>query len=152
MGMAFGGLGHPGCRHSRLHQPRHQGGIDGMVPLAGRCWNPACGSAAGTPTAKDHAIATLGSFPSDHSRRLSAASNQRNLVRSNRPRLALDGGDLRDSPVSKAQLNAFMVKVSADPALKARVDAAADAAAVVAIAHGEGHSFSAASWSRHLRG
>jgi predicted ribosomally synthesized peptide with nif11-like leader len=53
--------------------------------------------------------------------------------------------------VSKAQLTAFMVKVAADPALKARVDAAADATAVVAIAHEEGHSFSPASWSRHLR-
>lgn len=57
-----------------------------------------------------------------------------------------------DLPVSKAQLNAFMVKVDADPGLKARVDAAADAAAVVLIAQGEGHVFSAASWTRHLRG
>jgi len=55
-------------------------------------------------------------------------------------------------PVSKAQLNAFMLKVDADPGLKARVDAAADAAAVVAIAQDSGHSFSAASWSRYLRG
>ncbi|MGB5135384.1 MAG: Nif11-like leader peptide family RiPP precursor [Prochlorococcaceae cyanobacterium] len=54
--------------------------------------------------------------------------------------------------MSKAQLTAFMVKVAADPALKARVDAAADAAVVVAIAHEEGHSFSPAAWSRHLRG
>jgi predicted ribosomally synthesized peptide with nif11-like leader len=54
--------------------------------------------------------------------------------------------------VSKAQLNAFMVKVAADPGLRARVDAAADATAVVAIASAEGHSFSAASWTRHLRG
>ena len=54
--------------------------------------------------------------------------------------------------MSKAQLNAFMVKVGADPGLKARVDAASDAAAVVVIAHQEGHSFSAASWSRYLRG
>jgi predicted ribosomally synthesized peptide with nif11-like leader len=54
--------------------------------------------------------------------------------------------------VSKAQLNAFMAKVAADPGLKARVDAAADAAAVVLIAHDEGHTFSAASWARHLRG
>ena len=30
--------------------------------------------------------------------------------------------------------------------------AGADAAAVVAIAHEEGHTFSPASWSRHLRG
>jgi len=54
--------------------------------------------------------------------------------------------------VSKAQLNAFMLKVDADPGLKARVDAAADAAAVVAIAQDAGHSFSAASWARYLRG
>jgi len=54
--------------------------------------------------------------------------------------------------MSKAQLNAFMVKVAADPGLKARVDAAADAASVVLIAHDEGHSFSAATWSRHVRG
>ncbi|MCP9927436.1 Nif11-like leader peptide family RiPP precursor [Cyanobium sp. CH-040] len=54
--------------------------------------------------------------------------------------------------MSKAQLTAFMVKVAADPALEARVNAAADAAAVVAIAHEEGHSFSPASWTRHLRG
>ena len=58
----------------------------------------------------------------------------------------------RDRPMSKAQLNAFMVKVAAHPGLKARVDAAADAAAVVVIAHDEGHSFSAATWSRHVRG
>jgi predicted ribosomally synthesized peptide with nif11-like leader len=54
--------------------------------------------------------------------------------------------------VSKAQLTAFMVKVAADPALKARVDAAADAAAVAEIAREEGHSFSPASWTRHLLG
>ncbi len=54
--------------------------------------------------------------------------------------------------MSKAQLNAFMVKVTADPGLKARVDAADDAAAVVMIALEEGHIFSAASWSRHIRG
>ncbi|WP_043368728.1 Nif11-like leader peptide family RiPP precursor [Cyanobium sp. PCC 7001] len=54
--------------------------------------------------------------------------------------------------MSKAQLNAFMAKVDADPSLKLRVDAAADAAAVVAIAHEAGHSFSPASWSRYLRG
>ena len=57
-----------------------------------------------------------------------------------------------DPPVSKAQLNAFMVKVAADSDLKAKVDAAVDAAAVVVIAHTEGHSFTAATWSRHLRG
>ncbi|MEB3235317.1 MAG: Nif11-like leader peptide family RiPP precursor [Cyanobacteriota bacterium] len=60
--------------------------------------------------------------------------------------------DPRDWPVSKAQLNAFMLKVSGDPGLKVRVDAAVDAAAVVLIAQEEGHSFSAATWSRHLRG
>ena len=54
--------------------------------------------------------------------------------------------------MSKAQLNAFMVKVNADTALRARVDAVTDAAAVVEIAASEGHAFSAASWSRHLRG
>jgi len=54
--------------------------------------------------------------------------------------------------VSKAQLTSFMVKVDADPALKARVDAAADAASVVLIAQEAGHSFSAATWSRHVRG
>jgi predicted ribosomally synthesized peptide with nif11-like leader len=64
----------------------------------------------------------------------------------------MHGEDPRDLPVSKAQLTAFMVKVAADPALKARVDAAADAAAVVVIAHDEGHNFSPASWTRFLRG
>jgi len=54
--------------------------------------------------------------------------------------------------VSKAQLNAFMVKVAKDSGLKARVDAAADPAAVVLIAQDEGHSFSAATWSRYARG
>ncbi|MFM9042110.1 MAG: Nif11-like leader peptide family natural product precursor [Vulcanococcus sp.] len=58
----------------------------------------------------------------------------------------------RDPLLSKAQLTSFMVKVDADPALKARVDAAADAASVVLIAQEAGHSFSAATWSRHLRG
>lgn len=61
------------------------------------------------------------------------------------------GGSPKVPSVSKAQLTAFMVKVSADASLKARVDAAADAAAVVKIAHDEGHSFSPASWTRHLR-
>ncbi|MEB3352966.1 MAG: Nif11-like leader peptide family natural product precursor [Cyanobacteriota bacterium] len=64
----------------------------------------------------------------------------------------MHGDDPRDHPVSKAQLNAFMAKVAADPALKARLDAAADTAAVVEIARDAGHSFSPASWSRHLRG
>ncbi|NDC35237.1 MAG: Nif11-like leader peptide family natural product precursor [Synechococcaceae bacterium WB9_2_112] len=54
--------------------------------------------------------------------------------------------------MSKAQLNAFMVKMAADSDLRARVDAAADPAAVVMIAHAEGHRFTAATWSRHLRG
>ncbi|MBM5801910.1 MAG: Nif11-like leader peptide family natural product precursor [Cyanobacteria bacterium K_DeepCast_35m_m2_023] len=53
--------------------------------------------------------------------------------------------------MSKAQLNAFLVKVAADPGLKARVDAAANPAAVVVIADDVGHTFSAATWSRHLR-
>ncbi len=64
----------------------------------------------------------------------------------------MSGEDPREHPVSKAQLNAFMVKVAGDAALKARVDAAADSAAVVVIANEEGHSFSAATWSRHVRG
>ncbi|MCS5693436.1 Nif11-like leader peptide family RiPP precursor [Cyanobium sp. FGCU-6] len=54
--------------------------------------------------------------------------------------------------MSRAQLNAFVLKMNADPDLKARVDAAADASAVVVIAAGQGHPFSAASWTRHLRG
>ncbi|MCS5699236.1 Nif11-like leader peptide family RiPP precursor [Cyanobium sp. FGCU-52] len=54
--------------------------------------------------------------------------------------------------MSRSQLNAFVVKMNADPELKARVDAAADASAVVAIASEVGHPFSAASWTRHLRG
>lgn len=53
--------------------------------------------------------------------------------------------------MSKAQLNAFMVKVNADPALKAQVESAPDAGAVVALATAEGHTFSPAAWSRHLR-
>jgi len=73
-------------------------------------------------------------------------------ARVRRPNWGHDGKDPRDFPVSKAQLNAFMVKVTADPGLKARVDAADDAAAVVMIALEEGHIFSAASWSRHIRG
>jgi predicted ribosomally synthesized peptide with nif11-like leader len=54
--------------------------------------------------------------------------------------------------MSRSQLNAFMVKVEADPSLRARVDAAADAEAVAAIALSEGHLFSPASWSRYARG
>jgi predicted ribosomally synthesized peptide with nif11-like leader len=53
--------------------------------------------------------------------------------------------------MSKAQLKAFMVKVDADPSLKAQVEAAADAGAVVALAAAAGHTFSPAAWSRHLR-
>lgn len=55
------------------------------------------------------------------------------------------------SPMSKPQLQAFLLKISADPTLKAKVDAAADAAAVAVIAEAEGHHFSPASWTRHLR-
>ena len=54
--------------------------------------------------------------------------------------------------MSKAQLIAFLAKVDADAALKLKVDAAADASAVVAIAQSEGFQFSPASLSRHLRG
>jgi predicted ribosomally synthesized peptide with nif11-like leader len=49
--------------------------------------------------------------------------------------------------MSKPQLQAFLLKVNADPALKAKVDAAA----VTVIAEAEGHHFSPASWTRHLR-
>ncbi len=54
--------------------------------------------------------------------------------------------------MSKSQLTAFLAKVSADAALKARVDAAADPDAVVAIALTEGHVFSPATYSRFSRG
>jgi predicted ribosomally synthesized peptide with nif11-like leader len=54
--------------------------------------------------------------------------------------------------MSKSQLTAFLAKVSADPALKARVDAAADPDAVVAIALSEGHVFSPATYTRFCRG
>ena len=53
--------------------------------------------------------------------------------------------------MSKAQLTAFMVKVDADTALRARVDAAGSVDAVVAIALEQGHAFSPASWSRAQR-
>jgi hypothetical protein len=53
--------------------------------------------------------------------------------------------------MSKAQLHAFVAKVQADAELKIRVDHAADAAAVSAIAAELGHPFSPASWTRHLR-
>ena len=54
--------------------------------------------------------------------------------------------------MSKAQLTAFFARVEADPALKLQVEGAADASAVVAIAQAAGFTFSAASFSRHLRG
>jgi predicted ribosomally synthesized peptide with nif11-like leader len=54
--------------------------------------------------------------------------------------------------MSKAQLNAFLARVEANPDLKLQVDAAADASAVVAIAQAEGFAFSPASLARHLRG
>ncbi|MFM7652644.1 MAG: Nif11 family protein [Vulcanococcus sp.] len=54
--------------------------------------------------------------------------------------------------MSKAQLNACMAKVQGDAALRAGVDDAANAAAVVVIAAELGHAFSPASWTRHLRG
>lgn len=60
--------------------------------------------------------------------------------------------DRTDHPMSKSQLNAFLTKVAADPALKARVDAAADSDAVVAIALSEGHLFSPATLKRSERG
>lgn len=56
------------------------------------------------------------------------------------------------SLVSKAQLIAFLAKVDSDPALKLKVEGAADASAVVAIAQAEGFLFSPASLSRHQRG
>ncbi|MEN9540967.1 MAG: hypothetical protein RLZZ459_1058 [Cyanobacteriota bacterium] len=55
-------------------------------------------------------------------------------------------------PMSKSQLQAFMARVQADAALRERVDQAADASAVAAIAAELGHPFSPASWTRHLRG
>lgn len=56
------------------------------------------------------------------------------------------------TPMSKAQLKAFLAKVEANQALKLQMEAAADASAVVAIARAEGFSFSPASLERHLRG
>jgi len=53
--------------------------------------------------------------------------------------------------MSKAQLTAFMVKVDADTALRARVEAAGSVDAVVAIALEQGHAFSPASSSRAQR-
>ena len=54
--------------------------------------------------------------------------------------------------MSKAQLMAFLAKAEADPAIQQKIDAAADASAVVAIARAEGFTFSPASLARHLRG
>jgi predicted ribosomally synthesized peptide with nif11-like leader len=54
--------------------------------------------------------------------------------------------------MSKAQLIAFLARVDADAALKLKVETAADASAVVAIAKAEGFQFSPASLGRHLRG
>ncbi len=54
--------------------------------------------------------------------------------------------------LSKAQLNAFLAKVEANPALKLQVDEASDASDVAAIAQAEGFLFSPASLARHLRG
>lgn len=54
--------------------------------------------------------------------------------------------------MSKSQLNAFMAKVGVDADLRFKVDGAASADAVVALALAEGHVFSAATWTRQLRG
>ena len=61
------------------------------------------------------------------------------------------GGSTPCLAMSKSQLNAFMVKVDGDAALKARVDAATSVDAVVAIALEQGHVFSPASWTRFQR-
>jgi len=61
------------------------------------------------------------------------------------------GGSMLRRSRSKSQLNAFMVKVDGDAALKARVDAADSVDAVVAIALEQGHVFSPASWARSQR-
>ena len=61
------------------------------------------------------------------------------------------GGSMLRRSMSKSQLNAFMVKVDGDAALKARVDAATSVDAVVAIALEQGHVFSPASWTRFQR-
>ena len=61
------------------------------------------------------------------------------------------GGSTLHHAMSKSQLNAFMVKVDGDAALKARVDAATSVDAVVAIALEQGHVFSPASWTRSQR-
>jgi predicted ribosomally synthesized peptide with nif11-like leader len=60
--------------------------------------------------------------------------------------------DPQATSMSKAQLSAFLSEVEADPALKLRVEAAADARAVVLIGQESGHVFSAATLARHLRG
>jgi predicted ribosomally synthesized peptide with nif11-like leader len=69
----------------------------------------------------------------------------------NHQTLARDGCSKHCIAMSKAQLTAFMVKVDADTALRARVDAADSVDAVVAIALEQGHAFSPASWSRAQR-
>lgn len=61
------------------------------------------------------------------------------------------GGSTLRRAMSKSQLNAFMLKVDGDAALKARVDAATSVDAVVAIALEQGHVFSPASWTRFQR-
>lgn len=47
---------------------------------------------------------------------------------------------------------AFFAKAESDPGLQQKVDAAADASAVVELARAEGFTFSPASLSRQLRG
>ncbi|MEY3757123.1 MAG: hypothetical protein RLZZ263_277 [Cyanobacteriota bacterium] len=54
--------------------------------------------------------------------------------------------------MSKSQLQAFLTKVEASPELKAKVELAGTADAVVALALVEGHVFSAATWNRLQRG
>ena len=66
--------------------------------------------------------------------------------------VARDGANPASCAMSKSQLNAFMVKVGANAALKTKVDAAMSADAVVALALEEGHLFSAATWTRLQRG
>jgi predicted ribosomally synthesized peptide with nif11-like leader len=53
--------------------------------------------------------------------------------------------------MSKAQLMAFLAQAEADPALKQKMDAAADASAVAELAREAGFTFSPASLARHLR-
>ena len=60
--------------------------------------------------------------------------------------------NLSAASMSKAQLMAFLAKAQASPELQLRIDAAADASAVTALAREEGFLFSPASLARHLRG